>query len=354
MLKKLVFVSLCIVVFVGLAAAQTYTKGTGITGVDVLGAHNDGGRGCAGCHAPHSGALGGGGNAATGAAAFNDPNSGDYALFGQDVTPLYGYTLTMGDVGAPAYEAYVETLPTSAQFAAGAPEIGGIMYCLACHDGNIAKGGMMKGTLYEGRAGLLPAGVYGPNVASIPTLLGNDGTTAGNYHNDHPVGTAATLGAVGLFASATDTTNLTVTFAGGGVSTIVPTPNSAYATFVGNYGMPAIEGTKWEYGVGNPTGNTDPSKLFITCTTCHNQHVMYVYQEPQVYGATGTLGPKIPGQQISGGTYPTYFFINGPYNPGAWGGAAMTTAPSTTQFCRQCHFDTSNETFGVNNVTTSF
>ena len=27
----------------------------------------------------------------------------------------------------------------------------------------------------------------------IPTLLGNDGTTAGNYTNDHPVGVNATI-----------------------------------------------------------------------------------------------------------------------------------------------------------------
>ena len=49
------------------------TVWVGSTGMDVLGAHNNGGRGCAGCHAPHSGAAGGGGNAATNAAAFNDP-----------------------------------------------------------------------------------------------------------------------------------------------------------------------------------------------------------------------------------------------------------------------------------------
>ena len=61
---------LVVLLAVGLAAAQTYTEtGAGLTGIDVLGAHNNGGRGCAGCHAPHSGAAGGGGNAVTGAAA---------------------------------------------------------------------------------------------------------------------------------------------------------------------------------------------------------------------------------------------------------------------------------------------
>ena len=53
-------------VFASLAMAQTYTKGTGLTGIDKLGAHQNGGRGGTGCHAPHSGAAGAGGNAITG------------------------------------------------------------------------------------------------------------------------------------------------------------------------------------------------------------------------------------------------------------------------------------------------
>ena len=66
---------LVVLLAVGFAAAQTYSGNSvgGLKGMDVLGAHNNGGRGCAGCHAPHSGAAGGGGNAATNAAAFNDP-----------------------------------------------------------------------------------------------------------------------------------------------------------------------------------------------------------------------------------------------------------------------------------------
>ena len=79
-------VLLVVLLGVGLAMAQTYTTGTGLTGIDVLGAHNNGGRGCAGCHAPHSGAAGGGGNAVTNGAAINDPLSGSNALFGQDVS----------------------------------------------------------------------------------------------------------------------------------------------------------------------------------------------------------------------------------------------------------------------------
>ena len=75
-MKKLFFVVFVVVIAAGMAAAQTYTQGSGLVGYDILGAHQNGGRGCAGCHAPHSGAAGGGGNVATNAVAFNDPLSG--------------------------------------------------------------------------------------------------------------------------------------------------------------------------------------------------------------------------------------------------------------------------------------
>src|SRR5208337_1078985 len=107
-MRKVAVIIACILFLAAFAAAQTYSGNSvgGLKGLDVLGAHNDGGRGCAGCHAPHSGGKGGGGNAATNAAAFNDPNSGNDALFGQDLTPLYNYTLAFGDSGR-----YVEVIP---------------------------------------------------------------------------------------------------------------------------------------------------------------------------------------------------------------------------------------------------
>ena len=43
----------------------------------------------------------------------------------------------------------------------------------------------------------LPA-VYGTKNA-IPTLMGNDGTTTGNYLNDHPVGLNAVMGCGGTY-----------------------------------------------------------------------------------------------------------------------------------------------------------
>jgi hypothetical protein len=337
-MRKAALIVLCILVAVGMAAAQTYTSGSGLTGIDVLGAHNNGGRGCAGCHAPHSGGRGGGGNAATNAAAFNDPNSGNDALFGQDLTPVYGMTLQMGDGGR-----FVETIPT---FAAGDEEIRGIAMCLACHDGNIAKGAMMQNASWEQQYNLLPTGIYG--TRTIPTLLGNDGSTAGNYNNDHPVGVQATLGAARTVTNNATTTPLTVTIATVnnvlGIQNIVATPGTGYANFAANYGFPAIAGTSWSWGVANPAGNTDPRNVFLLCTTCHNQHVMYIYKAP---------GGKQTGAAIDGGIYPTYFFVNGPYNPGA-GNANPAMAASTTQFCRQCHYGVSNEAYGVNNVQTHF
>ena len=72
-MKRTLLVCLCVVALVGLAMAQNpqYTGGAvGIQGVDKLGAHQNGGRGCVGCHVPHSGARGNGGNAATGVPPF--------------------------------------------------------------------------------------------------------------------------------------------------------------------------------------------------------------------------------------------------------------------------------------------
>src|SRR5919109_4469108 len=205
-MKKLLLLALCVAVFTSIAMAQvTYapntTGGIGRSApVDKLGAHNNNGRGCAGCHAPHSGFRGNGGNAGTYSGSnASDPNAGSDALWGQDLTPLYGASLAMGDSGR-----FVETLPTEADFAVGDEEIRGIMMCLSCHDGNIARGAMMQNRSWEQANGLLPASAYGPN--DIPTLLGSDGTPAGNYNNDHPVGRQATLKAVGVSSRFTVTT----------------------------------------------------------------------------------------------------------------------------------------------------
>jgi len=72
----------------GFAAAQIQPPTS-----DVLGAHLNYGRGCAACHAPHSGAWGNGTNKS------GDTTAGDVALWGQDVGNLVGKTLTFGGTG---------------------------------------------------------------------------------------------------------------------------------------------------------------------------------------------------------------------------------------------------------------
>jgi len=338
-MKKLFFVVFVVAIAAGIAAAQTYTQGSGLTGYDILGAHQNGGRGCAGCHAPHSGAAGGGGNAATNAVAFNDPLSGSNALFGQDVTPLLGLSITFAG-------GFVEALPgEAAAYSTQEDELRQITMCLACHDGQVAKGQMMNGDSWERRMGILPSSAYG--TRPIPTLLGNDsgnGNTSG-YGNDHPVGTQATLGAARVWTNNTTTSPTTITVdATNGITNIAPN-SAAYTQFVANYGYPSLAGSPWGWGVSIPEGDTNPGHAFLTCTTCHNQHAMYVYVAPRSKQAGAAI--------VATGAYPTYFFINAPYNPGA-GNNNPQRAASTTQFCRQCHFGEANENFGINNVATQF
>ena len=172
-MKKFTLVLISILAMAGFALAQTGASPS----TDVLGAHLNYGRGCAGCHAPHSGARG------NGADKSGDATTGNNALWGQDVGNLYGKTLTFG--GTLQGTNYSETLPTS--MSATTPDVSGILTCLSCHDGNYAQGAMMKNQVYE----TLPAsyGTFNP----IPTLLGNDGNGTGDYLNDHPVGLNAAV-----------------------------------------------------------------------------------------------------------------------------------------------------------------
>jgi len=304
-MKKAMLLITFVVAVAGLMMAQNWSS----PGVDVLGAHNNNGRGCAGCHQPHSGAFGSGQKGAA--------DSGSYALWGQDASPLYGKTIAFGDDGS-----YTELLPST--LAGGSQEVGGILLCLSCHDGNLTPKNMMANQSYEQKIGLLTNTAYG--AQPIPTLLGNDGTTAGNYTNDHPVGTNATIRAgSGLVWSGTSFT---------------VTAGSPYAKFVANYGWPALAPGKWS----NPWAVNAAGKPFVLCTTCHNQHVMTVY----------TSSAASPIANDGGGKYyATYFFVNGPYNPNI-NTATNANAPSTTQFCRQCHFGEANEANNTNNIPTVF
>ncbi len=339
-MKRTLLVCLCVVALVGFAAAQSYTGGAvGITGVDKLGAHQNGGRGCVGCHAPHSGARGNGGNAATGGGAVTDTTTGNFALWGQDLGPLYDQVLAFGDGGS-----YPITLPPDSE--TNETLTTGVMMCLSCHDGNLAKGAMMTNQSYEQSAHLLPAS-YGPQP--IPTLLGADGTTAGNYENDHPIGPAATLGAVGVASRLQyfDAASGTCSSHGTPAACLQPNPaNAAYMAFINHYGSFQLTQSTTAYPAGGrttpvvmPTSN--PADAYLVCTTCHTPHSMYTF--------SGTAGGV-------NGTYPTYFFLAAPYNPGA-PIPDGTRASSATQFCRQCHFTGaggSNEASGIMNVTTQF
>jgi len=366
--KKLIFVALCVLLFVGMSLAQnpTYTQGAnGIHGIDKLGAHQNGGRGCVGCHAPHSGARGNGGNAILDVngnpVAPTDPATGNFALWGQDLSPLYSQTLNFGDNGS-----YPITF--GANFAATDESVvTGVMMCLSCHDGNIAKGAMMTNQAYEQSANLLPA-TYGK--LRIPTLLGNDGTPAGNYYNDHPIGEDATAGAVGIANanSALPSARIILSSCPSGTTTVPCTlpnlTNTAYTTFINHYGsFQTTQKLSGNDANGNPyntlynagaraqplvipAGATDATTAYVVCTTCHTPHTMYVYS-----GNAGTGSAVVANQVL-----PSYFFIAAPYNPGA-PIPDGTKASSATQFCRQCHFTGaggSNEGSGINNVTTQY
>jgi len=347
-MKRTMLILLFILLTVGWMAAQVGQAGNYIPNFDELGAHNNGGRGCAGCHAPHSGARGNGGTLSPIAKGTSGGGrEGDWHLWGQDVSLITQETLSFGggyDTGGFGYT--VNFGGETQWLSSSNPMVSGIASCLSCHDGNISEGAMMTGYSYEGFNALLPAGkglgaaswvAYGPNIASIPTLLGNDGGAVNDYLNDHPVGNLANFNKLnypqplqnyGLTFTPTISTSgtsisVSYTVAGG----------SPYAQFVTNYGMPAINSMVIDLTTQIP---------YVVCTTCHNQHQMNIF-----LSSTAT-----PIAKNTAGTYATYFFVNAPYNPGApW---TPYYAPSTTQFCRECHFGNSNESFGINGVGTAF
>jgi hypothetical protein len=306
-MKRAILVAVFALASASLALGQNWSSP-----VDVLGAHNNNGRGCAGCHQPHSGSFGSGQKGAA--------DAGTYALWGQDASPLYGATVAFGDGGK-----FTEVLPST--ITGGSQEVGGILLCLSCHDGNLTPKNMMVNQSYEQRIGLLTNASYGSQP--IPTLLGNDGTGAGQYNNDHPVGQLATI---------SDMTAYGLTF--NGTKYNIPAPNTPYGQFIANYGYPALAPGKWS----QPFGVTAASKPYVLCTTCHNQHVMTVYTSSVASPISADGGGKY---------YATFFFVNGPYNPNLTNNNG-STAPSTTQFCRQCHFGEANEANNTNNIKTQF
>ena len=349
-MKKVMLAMLFILLAAGWMAAQTAT-----TPYDILGAHNNGGRGCAGCHAPHSGGRGNGGDLVTsGTGAPNGNAEGDYHLWGQDLWAITQETLQFGggyDNGGAGYTVNFNGGTGTEWYVTSTPLIGGVASCLSCHDGNVSKGAMMLGQSYEQQSGILAkvvgagqgattGALYG-TLVPIPTLLGNDNGTVGDYLNDHPVGYSANYNALSYPFSSGGLGNWGLTYTVNLSNPFQPitwnTGTGAFAEFLTHYNASAINGMVVD---GTPSGGVP----YVVCTTCHNQHQMTIFN-----GGTSTM-TEVAG--VASGTYNTYFFVNGPYNPGAaW---TPTSAPSTTQFCRQCHFGMTNEAMGNNSVTTAF
>ena len=344
-MKKLFLLLLLVVMASAMVLAQTqgaHPTTSGAPGavaptVDVLGAHQNYGRGCAGCHAPHSGAWGAGGGTQ---GAPTDAYTGVNALFAQDMGPLWGKTFDFSDISnTGSSNRYLwttaangnPTAMTSQQYS----DMRGAVMCLACHDGAVAKGAMMQNWAFEEQIGALPSS-YG--TQKIPTLLGADGTTnlggstdGGNYNNDHPIGENATISAVlGSFYN-NATNGLTYAISTANAITSI-TAAGQYQQFVTSYGAPAL--FKGAHSYGTPVNASGVP--YIVCTTCHDQHSMNVYA---VVGGQNTIAGNTTG------TYAKYFFINGPYNPNTVN-VPLGYAASTTQFCRQCHFGESNEANG--------
>ena len=153
-MKKVMLITLVVLAFGMFATAQIQNPTS-----DVLGAHLNYGRGCAACHAPHSGVYGNG-NAKT---ADTDP--GQYRSVGRGCSqPLFGKTYQYRPERARGVQL---TLPSHlGRRRTRTPA--GLLMCLSCHDGNYATGAMMKNKVYE----TLPQAMARNN---IPTLLGNDG-----------------------------------------------------------------------------------------------------------------------------------------------------------------------------------
>ena len=296
-MKRNLFIALMFFASAGYAVAQIGAA----PATDVLGAHLNYGRGCAACHAPHSGVYGNG-NAKTA-----DPTAGTLALWGEDVGSLYGKTIITGGGG------FSETLPTA--LSATTPDVSGVLMCLSCHDGNYATGAMMKNQVYE----TLPA-TYGA-YNTVPTLLGNDKTTVGNYLNDHPVGLSAVMSCGSQYSW-----DCSISASGS-----VLMNGTASSQFIQNYGFFVRPGVY----------NNQP---VVMCTTCHNQHLMNVVKVTNgvTFTGSGATGTVKGTSGLPSGNYATMFFVRAPYNPAD----PNPLTNQTAQFCRQCHGGEANEMNG--------
>ena len=276
--------------------AQAYPANVALA--DVLGPHGDGARGCAVCHASRSG------SSAVQSAEENRSNVAP--LWGGGSSPDYGAAVSLAE------ESHYVEMSSLPQPYAGR-EVSGVLLCLSCHDGNLTPQNMLQSWSYEHQVGLLAFTPF--STQKIPSLLTRDEAAV----EDHPIGIGAPISpGGGLF------------FSEGKFSVV---PNSPYAQFIANYGWPSLAPGKRSSAYGVSSSN----EPYALCTTCHDQHVRNVY----VSGGSSPIGGEGNSK-----FYTTYFFLNGPYDPTRKLAGHPTT--SSEQFCRQCHFDLSNE--GNNNL----
>lgn len=313
-----------------------------IPNYDVMGAHENGGRGCAGCHAPHNQARGNGGS--VGSTGYGTAADNQGGLWGQDTSAVLTAFVSTGITFNGGNSHHSGQLTFNGTNTWSDENYTGVVTCLSCHDGNVSKGAMLSGQAYEqvfgllnevdtNRNGGLSSALYGPNP--IPTFLGTTATTPNGYASTHPVGQTANMSAAlgsvltnanyGLSAAITGDT-----FKAQNIASSTP-----YGNFAATYYPGALAAT-----VSQGTGNFGDH--YVVCTTCHNQHNMAVY-------GGGQRNETVPAgvTQVR-----TIFFVNGGYNPGA--PYDPTHEPSTMRFCQQCHFSFSSEYFGATNVGTAY
>lgn len=288
--------------------------------LDKLGPHQNGGRGCISCHAPHTAPV-------------------SFDLWSPDLGPVYARN-TLPDEAALDSVA----LPTPSEDLDSV--FSSIMICLSCHDGNIAVGAMMTNQAYQPTLAGIPSG-YGENA--IPIFPGYERVYSTRHlYLDHPIGPQANLRAVGV------ANRLVLTRCGANATPCLQ-PNIAdpdFMSFYENYGAFNITQKDVENrfysggrtsGVIIPEGATDPGSAYVVCMTCHMPHTM------RDYSGNVRNSPKAD-------VYSTYWFVAAPYNPDAFV-ASEWKASSATQFCRQCHFNGpggANESSGIFTIQTQF
>jgi len=302
-MRRTAIVLLLVILLAVVAFAQTPP----LPSVDLLGAHDMGGRGCPICHVSARGASR---NETTGAPRVETAAQ----PWGASTTPVFGETVTLGD-GSRSIEVSPAVISTPDR------EVNGILACVSCHDGNVVPPSMMAGQTFEQAIGLLPK-TGGRQL--VPTMIVRNDIVGGDDANDHPVGTSAVIAS-----------GQGLVWANNAFAVV---PGSPYARFVSNYGWPSLVPGRWS----NPWGVSSSGEPFLLCTTCHNQHVMAVYMSSSSSPIANDSG---------GNSYATFFFVNGPYNSDLILARNPKTS-SSTQFCRQCHFELSNEANNTNSVPT--